>query len=102
MQAVFDNFIADITRHPAEPLAAGLDQAFGAKHFDALIIPVSGAAGAIDLAKGPAAEADRYNTRIDVPDFGYFRIHKRRPEHRNLFGFILTDPAQQIEEMHRL
>ena len=40
MQAVFDNFITDITRHPTEPLAAGFDQAFGAKHFPSGLIRV--------------------------------------------------------------
>jgi hypothetical protein len=102
MQAIFDDFITDITRHPGGPLAAGLDQALGAKRFDALIIPVPGAPGAIDLAKGPAAQADRHDTGIDVSNFGHFRIHQGRPEHINLFGFVLTDPAQQVEEMHRL
>src|SRR4029077_2034421 len=102
IQAVFDDFITEITRYPAESLPAGLNHAFGAKHFDALIIPVPGAPGAIDLAKGPAAQADSHDTVIDAPDFGHFGIHQGRPEHINLFGLILTDPAQQVEEMHRL
>src|SRR5205814_149472 len=78
------------------------EHAARAKHFEALVVPISGAPAGVDLAEPPLSGPDRHGSGVGVARLRDGGIDQAAGRRIDRLRFVAEDPAADVEVVDEL